>query len=255
MLRFDRRSGVALAVVAVLAGFAASALAAGPSPADGTTSTATTPLPPTPDVLSTCQGAAPGACDTEFTPVAKQDGSGQWRQESGAVFPGASSPNYQPSSSFAPDTVDFYSVSFENDSNGFAVGAACQEPNTPQSALVSCVRVPVIYQYTVGADGLGSWAQVYEGTTPGFVGAVAWIGSSGQALAVGGNGCFPLHEQPASALDGSPGPSCPNGSTPAGGDPAGTRGRVWLFDGSAWQELSRLPSGMGPLRARLLTPR
>ena len=86
--------------------------------------------------------------------------------------------------------------------DGLAAGAACADPATPPDQLATCPRVPVVYRYTVGADGTGTWSRMSlpdEGppARPGFVGAIAWIGKD-HALAVGGDGCYPRREEPLS---------------------------------------------------------
>ena len=149
-----------------------------------------------------------------------------------------------PEKSPTPIDVDFFSVSFVDDENGLAVGAECQMPPDPHSKgqaladyLAVCVRAPAVYRFSSAPGRLPTWERQEIGDdTPGFVGAVAWIGK-GRALAVGGTGVYPRRE-PRCVIRSA---GCP--------DPAGTA-RAWLYDASdsarPWREITaELPAGDG----------
>jgi hypothetical protein len=213
-------AGVALAAGAAIA-LADPSL---PSPASSGSS------PPT-SVSAQCNSTTSGACDTELTPVAKDGCQAGFSQVAGAVFPGAAAcPGYDPSQSPTDPTIDFFAVRFWDAHTGYAGGAACQAQPPPgttgaalDSYLTSCPRVPVIWRYSEPPGQAPLWREVYRGTTPGFVGAIAFISRDG-VLAVGGDGCYPRREQP-----------CAPGTGPVAGDPAGNA-RVWEYDGSDWSE-------------------
>lgn len=212
------------------------------------------------DPCATVNGAASsaqGSCDTLYTPTPKDGFAAGWQQQAGATFPGVqqdAADQYHSSSSPVPDTVDFYTVSFENENHGLAAGAECADPNTPEAKVADCRRVPVIYSYSQGNDGIGTWTQVYgpevdsTDTQTGFVGAITWLGS-GKALAVGGTGCYPTREDPTCA-DAADAPST------SGADPLAGNGRAWLMQAGGWSEVtSQLPTGTTGMAALDHSPR
>ena len=165
-------------------------------------------------------------CDTPVTPVPHE--SEAWVRVAGADYPETT---IDPEHTSTPISVNFFSVDFRNEQNGFAVGAGCVDPDEDFADLDDCERVPVIYQYTQPPGEVAQWTEVYRGTTKGYVGSVAWIGP-GRALAVGGDGIYPRREQAA----GDP-------------DPAGMA-RAWLYAGGNWTEVTDLPAADGgePMR-------
>jgi hypothetical protein len=197
-----------------------------------------------PNAIAADPGPATGV-DTKATPVAKPGGPVGWSQVGGAVFPNAPRGSYDPKLSPTPDTVDFFSVSFFSSDHGLAAGAACVDPNTTEDKLATCARVPVIYRYGRESPSQPAvWTEVYRGTTQGFVGAIVWL-SSGRALAVGGDGCYPRREE-----------RCAANAPPAGSaDPIAGKGRAWELDGGNWQEVSALPPEMTGMTAADASPR
>jgi hypothetical protein len=172
--------------------------------------------------------------DTGYTPVAK-DGRASWRLVAGTPFGAGRALSDSPT----PFTSDLNAVAFRDGSNGLAAGSDAIECDG------KTVQVPVIYRYGVVGATEPFWHEAWHGTCgggPGFVGAVAWIADSGQALAVGGDGRYPDRE-PGTAV-GSPGYE----------DPAGGA-RAWHYDGVEWRELEDLPKDMGGLTALDFDPR
>ncbi|MDX6651685.1 MAG: hypothetical protein QOJ38_466, partial [Solirubrobacterales bacterium] len=212
-----------------------------PVPGDAVPSVPNVDPNPCPPVNQT---AGSSSCDSQFTPVAK-DGSGLFTQFGGARF----SETKPMAGSFTPVTVDFYAVRFFDQNNGFAGGAACQDPDTAFGDLGSCERVPVIWQYTnKGGEG-PLWRQVYRGDTKGFVAAIAYYGR-GKAMAVGGSGRYPYRE-------------FSNDTTSAADSDASGRGRIWemnamRFQDSDWHEYGadqkptapNLPADPAPIDVR-----
>jgi hypothetical protein len=122
--------------------------------------------------------AAPPLPDTQYTPLAKDGCAGGWSQVAGAVFPGAAPCHgYDAAVSPVPFTVDFFTVSFLNQKNGFAAGAECADPSTKLADVDGCVRVPVIYQYTDTPQDGPRWTKVAlpGAQTPGYVGAIEFV--------------------------------------------------------------------------------
>ncbi|HEX2086431.1 MAG TPA: hypothetical protein VHF89_12165, partial [Solirubrobacteraceae bacterium] len=181
--------------------------------------------------------------DTEFTPTPRDEGlDGRWKQRGGAVWRADASSQTPPAmaeGSTAPMTVDFYGVSFLDESNGLAVGAACAA-DTAYDDLDTCERRPAIYTYTELPGEPAQWlpAELDGAEAPGYVADVAWIGP-GRALAVGGTGRYPYREPATPIADDE--------------DPAGN-GRVWLLEDGAWTELAR-PEGLGALTAIAMSER
>ena len=139
-------------------------------------------------------------------------------------------------SSATKATTDFFAVSFRDQENGLAGGAECGDRNTPFSRIgEECDtpggRVPVLYTYSapVGQDARWDRTELPGGDVPGYVGAMAWVGTSGEAIAVGGDGAFPRRDA--------------NPSSPST-DPAG-KGRAWLFSDGSWRELDVPPEMRG----------
>jgi hypothetical protein len=202
---------------------------------------------PAQDPGPTCEavtGSSTG-CDNGYTPVAKDGCAAGWTQVSGAVFPGAKPcGSYNPAASDIPATVDLYAVSFINGQHGLAGGATCadskaaDDPSTPADELEQCVRVPVIYSYGADPEGVLHWREVMRGSTPGYVGAVAWL-SRNRALAVGGSGCYPKREDPA---------LCPPGQRPPtdAPDPISGAGRAWVASDGNASHFEGVPLGSGP---------
>jgi hypothetical protein len=190
--------------------------------------------------------------DTKYTPVYQSIATAAavgWRQVGGAVYPGNESAagdpkgmNYQDTGSIS-HTVDFFSVAFapDNPDRGFAAGAACKDPNTPESGLASCPRVPVIFSYTK-ADG---WREIYRGDDQrgdghGFVGAIAWLPDGETAVAVGGDGCYPRREVYCDAANQPPSQAT---------DRIAGDALAWIYRGGRWEPLTDLPPGMTGLTA------
>ncbi|MDX6652796.1 MAG: hypothetical protein QOJ38_1577 [Solirubrobacterales bacterium] len=233
-----RRAAVALAalLIAMLAVTAARADDPTAVPADPLAGPAQS-LDPCPTVN---QSTAPGTCDTERTPQAKAS-SDTWKRAAGARF----GEQRVPADSFTPITVDLYAVSFRNQRNGLAGGAACKDETAAFDELKSCERVPVIWQYT-DRDGEGPlWREVYRGEDKGFVGALAWYGP-GKAMAVGGTGLYPYRE------------FSRNSTADPDHDPSG-RARVWeanpdTYGDADWHEYEQsqlptapnIPADVGP---------
>lgn len=228
------------------------------------------PVDPCAAVGSSPASTAASSCDTVATPVPKDAFAAGWQQTEGAEFPSPvvnQDPNdkYKTSSSTIPDTVDFYTVRFLNPSHGLAAGSECADrslesldPKSQLDQIEGCRRVPVIYSYTVGGDGIGTWAQVYGpdvdptgDTRTGFVGAITFIGGLDKALAVGGDGCYPTREYVPSET------ACPVADQTSNQvDPQAGNGRAWLLKNGTWSEISgQLPAGTTGLTAADSSPR
>lgn len=219
--RRKRRASIAALACTLLAGTAAAAVAQDPPPdlSDPTGQGAAIDRA-IQDPGPACQEQADDAglspttgglgCDTKYTPIAK-DGKGLgWTQFAGAEHPDAANPDYDPDTTLSkvPPTVDFYTVSFANETRGFAGGAECRESGPGRNDgesydaymeriapfLNTCERVPVIYRYTDFTANGPFWDRAYKGDTPGFVGAISWLRNTDtkdhglRALAVGGTG-------------------------------------------------------------------
>jgi hypothetical protein len=177
--------------------------------------------------------------NTDFTPTPKPGKDYGWTMFDGALFAkhDGTMVGQQPGSHDAPSqtpfTVDFFTVRFDPDplkSDGFAGGAACRDAQTPFGKVDGCERVPAIWQFKDG-----NWQQVplpggagsSDSSNPpsaGYVGALAYM-ADGKVLAVGGDGVYPRREI-STPVD-----------APGYQDPAGSP-RAWLYDGSAWHEIS-----------------
>ena len=192
--------------------------------------------------------------NTKYTPTpASPDAAAAigWRQVGGAVFPGVKSPGYTDSGAI-PHTVDFFTIAFRNNDDGFAAGAACSDQATPDSGLDSCPRVPVIYQYSHWPQTTDApiWHEVYRGTDAtgdghGFVGAIAWIPNEDAAVAVGGDGCYPRREQPCTA----------NAPPTGAADPIAGGARAWAFRNSQWSPVTGMATTMTGMTALDFSPR
>jgi hypothetical protein len=207
-------------------------------------------------------GAGDGAASTVYTPTPRYDADTLgWAQVSGAVFPDQTASDQATTMHYTdpaatdgtcpataagcvPHTVDLYAVSFRSPNDGLAGGAACQDPATTEGGLATCTRVPVIYRYVAPDDpsATPTWELAFRGTSPGFVGGIAWIGSH-KALAVGGNGCYPRYETD----------SCPDGrAVTKGPDGVAGSGRAWVGTDGRWAAVPEadLPpsmTGLGPV--------
>ena len=135
-----------------------------------------------------------------------------------------------PTDSRTPVDAEFYTVAFENESHGFAGGMRCKTPppsgmtGAPLTDYLTQCRtpgnaVPVIYEY-VKTETEDSWRPVLPPTSAGYVGAIAFM-PDGRALAVGGTGIYPEHEETLSSV---------------ANDPAG-EARAWLYKDGFWSEL------------------
>jgi hypothetical protein len=188
--------------------------------------------PPVPRDVGQATGLGTAA-DTSLTPVPAFN-EDVWKQVAGARYPNESTVK----DSVTPFTADLYTVSFRDDHNGLAGG----------SDEVDCggvkKRVPVIYRFRTLASGDGVWEESYRGScdAPGYVGAIAWRGESGEAIAVGGDGSYVRREDSSKPRD-----------APGYVDPAG-HARVWSFDGNAWEEQGGLPAGMRGMQALAIDP-
>jgi hypothetical protein len=186
-----------------------------------------------------------GAADTVVTPVPKS--TKLWTlvagAEAGADDVLAGSPT--------PFTLDLFAVAFRNKEHGLAGGAQCIDNAAP---VATCARQPVIYRYE-DIDGLGPrWQEAARFPGRGFVGAIDWMGP-GQALAVGGDGCYPRREVP-----------CADGTGPPAGsaDVIAGNARAWLLKDGVWCEIApagqpdngcgNLPAGMRGLTALDFSP-
>jgi hypothetical protein len=174
--------------------------------------------------------------DTEYTPVAKQ--SAAWLRIAGAEYPSKKAP----ADSQVPDSVDFFSVSFDGQARGFAGGTDCADRSDPKTCT------PVIYGYT-DREGVGPrWDRLpIDGSAggQGYVAAIARLDDS-RFIAAGGDGVYPRREDGVGVdTAGSPDPSQ---------DPAG-HARAWLYDGSSWSDITKdQPDGMGALTALDCSP-
>ncbi|MGH2956205.1 MAG: hypothetical protein ACRDL6_04335, partial [Solirubrobacterales bacterium] len=178
--------------------------------------------------------------DTDYTPKAKP--SDLWTQVAGAGF-GETEP--VPGSA-TPFDADLFAVAFRNEQVGFAGGSVCKQTPAREPSesdedygrrVEGCERVPVIYRYTDDPVLGKQWEEVYRGETPGYVGAIAWLGA-GRAVAVGGEGIYPRREVEFRSAD-----PAETYETWLGRDPAG-EGRTWLYGGERWSETTdELPPG------------
>ena len=210
----------------------------------------------------------PSATNTDYTPRAQPGEQAGWTKIAGADFGSQTAPASSPT----PFDTDFYSVSFQDEQNGLAAGSQCRrDPKTPDKQITgadtqTCERVPVIYRYTAPAGELAHWDPVYLGDTPGFVGAIAWIGP-GKALAVGGTGSYPRRETQIDATACAPDTTKIDLDTTAlttctldwaaSHDQAG-KARAWLFDPANYKDQSfhelSLPNNARGLSALACSP-
>jgi hypothetical protein len=155
----------------------------------------------TPQADVTAQDPGAAGADTEQTPAAKP--SDDWTHVGGAVFRKQVDPADIELAEGSPTdfAVDFFSVDFEAEDSGIAVGAACVDPDTGWDQLAGCDRVPVIWRYSpTAAGGQPHWHEVYRSSESGYAGAVAFL-SDGSAIAVGGTGEYPRRERAAGSSD------------------------------------------------------
>ncbi|MDX6633156.1 MAG: hypothetical protein QOG26_1161, partial [Solirubrobacterales bacterium] len=128
-----------------------------------------------------------GKADNDYTPVGKS-GDAYWKQVAGAHYPD----DHVPPDSPTPFDLDFHAVALGNKTQGFAGGTLhkdCGDRGT--------VDVPAIYEYRNTGHADDGWSPEYEAgcDEPGFVGAIAWVSNTGDALAVGGSGTYPDREK------------------------------------------------------------
>jgi hypothetical protein len=276
--RSRRISGIA-AAFALLAATAALARAEGPT--DAVTA---------PDPYGACEdggalATAAGNCgpSTDQTPGNPGDTS-LFDQVAGAKWKDSENDPETKVMLGSPTSFDdnLYTVAFslQQGVGGIAGGANCEnsEPNETNPAELDSLPkkeygcVPVLYQYKVYNPTHGvEWRQVKlpGGNDPGYIGAVAWISNTGQALAVGGTGRYPRRDpayretedpndptskpcQQWDVLDDAQDPTDPSkkirsgqrrrliGAYGANCDPAGSA-RAWLYnkDGDGrWEEIT-----------------
>jgi hypothetical protein len=253
---------LAIAVLAALAATSLAAVARAEDPA----------LPVVPDPYATCEqgGVAANTCpNTDQTPGTPSE-TELFQQVAGAAWKDSAN---DPATKVRFGSVtsfndNLYSVAFSTQQGvgGFAGGATCEnsEPNEDGSTTKESGCKPVLYQYkTFDAAHGPEWRKVDlpGGNDPGYVGAIAWISNTGQALAVGGTGRYPRREpaykdecQQWDVLNDAPGTSTGLRKRLVGAygskcDPAGSA-RAWLFnsDGDGkWKEITKdLPTQETP---------
>ena len=210
--------------------------------------------------------------DTRYTPEAKLNAEDfGWRQIAGSIFDRSLAGDYE-DVGVTPASVDFFTISFDipKSDHGFAAGAGCEDPAvTDETELANCQRVPVIYEYA-RPPGRPSdppeWREAHRASGPGYVGAIAWIPETGEAVAVGGTGCYPRREAIPSKTDE---PAQADGCGPnakKGGQTQRTAGRdesvagdarAWRYANGAWSPIpdAELPPTMTGLTALAFSPR